>query len=383
MSWAWSGFGVLGTTLALLYAVLAVVVYAVGPRRTINRWLSLFLFLNAANVGAGGGLMYLATDYETSYAFQITAYAGGIASLMCYVAFVARAIPSPLVTWARSPIALAVLGVVTLAAEVTLFARTDLFSKGLYRASYGTWENQGGPLANSMFLAMGVVSLFGLVAAATTWLRAARGTELRRKAALYAVAFLFQDLPVAVYSFIFIFLADSPLRTALGFAVYAVFFAFPPLLTYALLRGQLFDIDIRLKITLRRSVVVSSFVVVFLLVSQILENVVDARLGYIAGGIATTLLLLALNPLQKFAERLSNVAMPKVEDTELYRGYRKLEVYRDAFEAFLMDGRVSKRERLALERLRTKLGLSWGIVERLEADHGVPTPAGGPPGSPA
>lgn len=378
MGWVWSTLGVLGVTLGVLFLALSVLVYAVAPRRTINRALSLYLFAMAANVGCGGGLMYLVDDYGVSRGFQFVAYAAGAMGIVFYAMFLSRALRSRLVSWMRAPAVLIGFVALVLVVEVLLFVRSDLFSVRLYQTSYGTWENEGGWLADGLFLSFGVMSFIGILAALSTWIRSARGSEERRRARLYTMAFAFQDLPIVIYAFWWTNLADSPLKVAVGFTVYSAMFLFPPLLTYALLRGQLFDIDIKLKLTLRRGVVVSAFVVVFLLVSQIVENIVDARLGYVAGGAATTLLLLALSPLQRAADRLSNAAMPAVQDNEVYRSYRKLEVYREAFEAFALDGQVSDRERSALERLRTKLGLTTGLVSKLENEFLMPAAPRGP-----
>ncbi len=367
MGWEWSLVGALGVGVGLLFWALALFVFLAAPSRRLNKILGLTFFCNGVNAGCGSGLMYLVSEYQYGFAFQIVAYAAFIGSIALYSVFLGMALNTPLVAPFRTRVwKIGMIGAVVVA-ETLLLTRTSWFSRGLYDPGYGTWENSGGPGSSALFYTYGGLAVIGLVAAFHTFVRAEPGTAARYKARLYAVAFATMDVPLIAYSFLPFVLSDEQFPILL-YGVYASLSVFPLLLAYAILRGQLFDLDIRLKTTLRRGVLASGFPLAYLVFSQIGENILNRELGILAGGIAAALLLLLLAPLQRFSHRVADAAIPGVKDTQQYQVFRKMEVYKDTLESFLVDGTLSERERTALDRLRVKLGLQPGAVAQLEAD---------------
>jgi hypothetical protein len=136
----------------------------------------------------------------------------------------------------------------------------------------------------------------------------------------------------------------------------------------ALVRRQLFDFDIRVKWTLRRGTVATAFLALFFIASQLIQNVSSQQLGYLGGAIAAGLLLFALRPLERAADRLAQAAMPQTNDTPQYRTFRKIEVYKAAVESAYETGAVGPRERASLEALRKKLGILGPDAAAIEAD---------------
>ena len=143
------------------------------------------------------------------------------------------------------------------------------------------------------------------------------------------------------------------------------------LLAFAILRYQLINLEIRVKWTLRRGTLVTMFLAVFFAVSGLAEAFAQqyaGRASWMLGGVAAGLLLFALNPLQKLADRLANRAMPHVEDTREFRTVQTREVYRAALESALADHRISEKERDVLATLADQLGLSAGEARALERE---------------
>lgn len=130
------------------------------------------------------------------------------------------------------------------------------------------------------------------------------------------------------------------------------------ILVYGILRTHLFDIDLKVKWTLRRGTLVGAFVVVFLAVAEIAQGILSDAYGYAAGGLAAALMLLAIRPLDRLAARVADSAMPEVQETEGYKLVRKHLVYRAAVESVLEDGEVTPKERRVLATLADELGLS-------------------------
>lgn len=128
-------------------------------------------------------------------------------------------------------------------------------------------------------------------------------------------------------------------------------------LAYGMLRLQLFDADLRLKLTLERGTIGLVFVAVFLIISQLAQSYLSDSLGWAAGGLAAGLLLIALQPLQRAAERISDAALPHVRDTPAWRDERKAELYRSAVRLAMADHEITRKEEVPLADLATQLGL--------------------------
>jgi hypothetical protein len=157
--------------------------------------------------------------------------------------------------------------------------------------------------------------------------------------------------------------------------------AVPLIVTYAILRYQLFDIDLRVKSTIHRSAIVGVFGAAFFVGSQLLEKLIPVD-GILLGIGLAALIALALKPIERLAHRLVDRMLPTVQKSPEYVADRKLEVYRVAVESALEDGDITLKERSILDRLRSKLAITIDDARRLEATLGMP-PAFPPPGSTA
>jgi len=227
--------------------------------------------------------------------------------------------------------------------------------------------------------------VYALVASIHAWRTAKRGIA-RERAGIFALAFGVRDLGWTLsYAISAWVIWAQPELTAftvmtdiswLGKFVYALGTLLAvPLITYGILRTQLFDIDLRIRWTIKQSTVAAVFVAVFYLVSEGADRLLESELGNVIGLIASALVMFFLVPVQRFAERVAGAAMPNTENTPEYAMFRKLQVYEAALAEALPDGNISERERDLLDRLRDSLGISTADADAIEHElqEGLPS----------
>jgi hypothetical protein len=142
--------------------------------------------------------------------------------------------------------------------------------------------------------------------------------------------------------------------------------ALPLLVTYALLRYQLFDISVKVRWTLAKGAVAVPFLATFFVVAQLGENFLNETLGVVGGGVAAGLLLFAFNPIQRFAEGLAEKAMPGTKSLDDMSRAQRRAFYREQLQLAWQDGTINRKERLMLEALRKRLGLTHDDAASLE-----------------
>jgi hypothetical protein len=163
-------------------------------------------------------------------------------------------------------------------------------------------------------------------------------------------------------------LVDAPLATAATVQFLADVVATlgtATLLGYAILRTQVFDVDVRLRWTVSRGTLVAIFLGVFFVVAQIAQGYLQQTQGYVVAGVATGALLLAIRPLERLADRVANAAVPGA--ARLSRDDRS-RVYLEAAREAWADGSISRDERAMLDRTRTALGITADEALRLEGE---------------
>jgi len=222
---------------------------------------------------------------------------------------------------------------------------------------------------------------WGFAAALHTWFTASSVAE-RERARAFTLAFGMRDviwtLTFAYYSAMFYGLIGQgleevpnkyntyPILLPLSYELAVIVYV--PLVAYGVLRVQLFDIDLRIKRTLRRGTVAAAFVATFFIVSEFASDYLSSRFGTVLGILGTAALLFFLDPIQRAAERLSNAAMPNTVDTPEYESFRKLQVYDSALRAALEDGHISARQRRVLDSMIKSMGIDQNVAQRMEDD---------------
>ena len=137
---------------------------------------------------------------------------------------------------------------------------------------------------------------------------------------------------------------------------------------YGILRTHLFDIDLRIRWTIKQSTLAAIIVVIMFVLSEGAERLLSTELGNVGGLIVAALVVFLLTPLQRFAERVASVAMPNTQNSPEYIAGRKMQVYESALADALLEGGISDKERSLLKTLRDTLGISSIDAATLEGD---------------
>jgi hypothetical protein len=342
--------------------------------------LAQLLFVEGTAWGSGAGFLYVMESPQVAWYVQAVFVTMLLAMPGCVLAFVGT-LPTPLVAPLNSRAGLIVIAVLTAAVELFFFAQPNRFVGDIVPAWYATWDADLPPITVDIFNLVGVIGIMSLVASLSSWARSPRGSWARRQARAFAIAFGVHDVGMFIALVLPGHLVPPPpsgnlsdIFIILGCTCTSI--AFVLLLSYGILEVQLFDIDLRIKRGIRRSTVVAVFVAGFLMVEQFVQNYFTGQFGLLLGAVTAGLMLFGLGHIRRFAEALANGAMPEVSATPEYVAYRKLEVYRAAFEGLYADGLVSDKERAMLDRHRIKLGIAPGDALAKEEEVSRETKAG-------
>jgi hypothetical protein len=344
---------------------LAVVLYRVGTSGSTARKLALLLVVEGITLISTGYIDLFLTPAVRSHhlypvwfrAEEIVHTFGDCAMLALYPPFLAVALHTRM----TRPFAGKQMRIGLALASLALFV-TVLSSPLQYGATL-------------LYLALSLLFGFALVASIHAWYVAAPGIA-RTRARVFALAFGFRDV---CWGFIYgaaIWLISigqyqvvDPEAGGLVYVIYALgTLVAVPLIAYGILRTQLFDIDLRIRWTIRQSTLAAAVVSIMFLLSEGADRLLSAELGNTAGLLAAALVVFFLAPLQRFAERVAGIAMPNTQNTPEYAAFRKLQVYEAAVAEALQEGGISKKEHALLDRLRDSLGISPTDAETLERE---------------
>jgi hypothetical protein len=339
-----------------------VVLYRVGAAGSIARKLALLLIFEGLILVTAGYVELLlipGVDLSSRYpnlqfAVLVVHTLGDVALLALYPPFLAAAIQTKLTRPFGNPrMRIGLVGVAVSIFVVVLFGPIEIGATLLY-------------------LMLFLLFTFAVVASIHAWHVAAPGIA-RTRARIFAVAFGFRDV---CWGFIYaqgIYLIaagllDQP-EQASFYIIYAsgTFFAIP-LIAYGILRTQLFDIDLRIRWTIKQSTLAAIIVTFIFLVSEGADRFLSAELGSFAGLLAAAVIVFFLTPLQRFAESVAGAAMPNTRNTPEYVAHRKMQVYEAALAEAQQEGGISTKERVLLNRLRDSLGISSADAEALERE---------------
>ncbi len=344
---------------------LATVLYRVGTSGSVARMLALLLVVEGVTLISTGYIDLLLTPAVTASNWypawfrveEIVHTLGDCAMLALYPPFLAAALQTKL----TRPFAGNRMRVGLAAAALALFVAVE-----------STPQKFGATL---LYVLLVLLFGFALVASIHAWRVAALGTA-RSRARSFALAFGIRDVcwglaystAISMIWFGQYYVVD-PDASATIYYIYAFGTLFAvPLIAYGILQAHLFDIDLRIRWTIKQSTVAAVFVAIFYLVSEGADRLLASEFGNIFGLIASALVMFFLVPVQRFAERVASVAMPNTENTPEYAIFRKLQVYEAALTEALPDGNISERERELLNRLRDSLGISIADAETIEGE---------------
>lgn len=338
---AWRGIANVAASLTLLALGL---LFLRARRSEFTRAFALYSMLAAGQKFAGGMWLYISTDpaaqarWQTASSLFLLGSTPALAHALCAFTFGRRFTQWP--AWAKAG----------LSAPFAL----------LLPAAFA-----GGPAYGAFTIGLTVVflAILALFIVAVWRLRRRTTVAAVRAQAGYVLAYLVIALSFSVEARV-ILLRYGRLpwwELSIAYVVAA------GILLYGILRIHLFDIDLKIKWTIRRGTVLGAFVAVFVIVTAVVEQWMQ-QYGVLVGGVAVGLMLLALRPLERAADRLADAAMPRVRDTSEYRTVRKREVYRAACESAMQDGIVTEKERDVLATLAEQMGLSHTEARAIERE---------------
>jgi hypothetical protein len=349
---------------------LAVVLYRVAPRGSTARKLAVLLAVEGLALFTAGypdfvfGLDWAVNFYEKYPALGMASFlihhlADG-AMIALYPPFLAAALATGFTAYfARKSVSitLAIIGLVlALSTVVTMLL----------------WESQIGSAL--LYIAVMLLFVFALIASIDAYRKAKPGLA-KTRAGVFASAFGIRD---ACWGFVY---GASFWMTAAGtmgpsFTIFWVTkFVYAlgtllavPLIAYGVLRAHLFDIDLRIRWTIKQSTLAALVVAIVFLISEGVSTFFSAEFGTLAGLFAAAVVIFFLTPLQQFAERVANSAMPNTKNTPEYVAFRKMQVYEAALVDALSEGGISARERALLGHLRESLGITAADADAIERE---------------
>lgn len=373
MDWVWNPWALPAMVVVLGAWLMATIVFVTRPDRSQNRLLAAYLVLESFAFLWLSVLPRLVGTEPTAYATSGTGYFVWPWVMVFYLLFLST-LNTPMVTplrWRSTRIGIFLLGAI---ASMSALMWPRLWHKEFVNPWFGGFGGSGDTILNqSLFAWALLVSLFALAAAISSLRRAPPHGPSRTQARAFVTAFAFRDSGMVLFA-----ISALAVGAALGVGRFSVgdlvlLFLWPfsvtmmhIFLALGILRAQLFDIDLKIKWTINKSTLVAVFVGVFFVSAQVAQAFLTTEYGWAIGGVVAGLLLLAINPLQRFAAHIADTAMPNVHDSEEHRTIRKHEVYQAALEEALADGELSSKDRSVLAALQDHLGITAKEALHLE-----------------
>lgn len=373
-AWAWDWAALPGLVSGLVSWSLAFFVYRARPDRTQNRFLAAFLLFAGLAWASFHGVGTLSTSSAFVYGTGVFFNYAHVTAHLFHLLFVST-LPTPIARPFRSRWGRLVIFWVYWLIVLDLTLWRDQWIVGTVpAAAEGTWFLEFGlhfALLTPLFMTLFLV---GLAAAIDAYRRAGPGVS-RAQTRAYLMAFAVHDGGLALWTIWFMVFG----ATASQATVERLTHWEPPLvniwmvcfLAWGILKTQLFDIDLRVKIAFERSTVVSAFLVAFWVGGELVEALLPVGESLLWGLVAAGVVALAFRPLQRAAHRLANRVFTGVEPSDDYLGARKADVYRATIEGALEDGAVTTAERSMMDALRDNLGISVAEAQRIERELGL------------
>jgi len=365
--------GILALVAVAMCWALALVLFRVGSRGSVARKLALLLVAEGVTLVSSGSTEFLLgplvafydkhpwySDVETIvHAF------GDSCMLALYPPFLAAALQTPLTrTFSGRNVRWFLAG-----AAIAIYLLVVFSGVPAARQSQGPWFSIA---LTVLFVSLSILFGFAFVASLQAWY--ASTGAVRKRARIFALAFGIRDICWGylyarclwqVWSGEYLSITDQvpPMYVVYTFGTFIAV----PLIAYGILRTQLFDIDLRIRWTIKQSTLAAAVIAIVYAISEGANRMLSNELGNFAGLIAAAVVVFFLAPLQRFAERVASVAMPNTHDTPEYAAFRKLQVYQAAVSEALPGG-IGAKEKALLQRLRDSLGIAPADAIAIERD---------------
>jgi len=319
----------------------------VSPSLLIKRFTVLLLIENIAILTSSAGIELLLNYKLTGQTETILAlihHLTDVLLLALYPVFVAHALPvkalKPLTT-VRSRYALYTVGSV-------VYALLVLMRLGFIESSFEP-DTPLYLLLVIMFVVMLVFSAFAV--------KKAKTQLEKEKAMAFVCAFGVRDLAwAAVY---FAAVTGLIMKAPMFFNQLYVgaTLVYIPIMIYGILKVQLLDIEIRLKSTIKNTLLGGAFIAFFYLISEGTNEFLSSQLGGVVAFVVSILLTIFLSPLHRWAEHVASRLIHGDIDSPDYSASRGLQIYSAAVEEALAYGAITRGQIALLDRLRESLQL--------------------------
>ncbi len=331
--------GMLALVAVVMCCGLSVVLFRAGVRGSVARKLALLLVVEGVALASSGSIEYLFGSLEAFYQrnpsfamAEIVIHAlGDCGMLALYPPFLAAALNT---RWTRPFADRRVRIGVASGAAVLYAALLWPLAKSMRTSAPLDFRLLSLP-TGVLYVALVVLFAFAFATSLRVWYTSTGAA--RKRARIFAVAFGIRD---ACWGFIYATqvwalsrgdYADVFTTIPPWFIVYTLgTFLAVPLIAYGILRTQLFDIDLRIRWTIKQSTLAAAVIAIVYVLSEGASRLLSNELGNIAGLLAAAVVVFFLAPLQRFAEHVSRAAMPNTNDTPEYAVFRKLQVYEAA-----------------------------------------------------
>lgn len=227
------------------------------------------------------------------------------------------------------------------------------------------------------------IPVYSLLAATSSLRRPRTGIEESVRARAFAIAFSVLAGALIILSLAIAIAATTDAADVALAGIALVYWPVSAVIVslvagYGQLRPQKFDLDLKVKIGIKRSTVYGMFIAASFAAFELVQQTLGELMG-VAGAIVAAAALFPFRArLERWAERLSNKALPNVHDTPEYRAMKKMSVYRSAVATALRNG-ITDDEQSLLGMLRTQLDLAddiAGLIESEARSASAATPAG-------
>ncbi len=330
------------------YLIAMLVIDGIAVISSYSNWSYVDQFLGSMSLGSLWGSIHQSSDW---------------ALIAVYLPFLGLTLESTLVRPLKNPVIRNAVLYLGLAIALSMFV-LPLEIREYFRVPF--------------YVVICIVLAYGFIAAIHTWVTATSEAK-RERAKAFTLAFGIRDVlwtstfamnTLYYYGILGDGFSDESdaLPALVPFAYALALILYVPLVAYGVLRVQLFDVDLRIKRTLKRSTIAAAFVATFFVVSELAGEFLSSQLGTVLGIVVTGGLVFFLDPIQRAAERLSNAAMPNTVQTPEYENFRKLQVYESALQAALEDGHISQRQRRVLDSMIRSMGIDEKVAAQLESD---------------
>ena len=353
MSYAFNWLAIPNVVSLIFSAFLAIVVLKTNPNKNYNRVFAL-MFIDVSITAFSGAMVLFSTDPN----MLIWKDLSFLSSLPVYglVVYFVSIFPRKCTVFGKQRYAGALLFL------------PSVLAGGLYLRDRSPFI-AGGPLEGSWEIATITSLFYALLVLVRSHLYAISEIE-RRQVKYVLVAFAIQAVFCVTYLAIRFSLSFHSVYVAVAAASVLVDVLFVVLIAYAILKYQLFDIEVKMKRSIRYSIIMTAFVISLIVFNESLEFFLMESLfsGPVFSISAAVFIAVLFTPVNSLAKKGVDKLFPNVSDSEQHYYFKKTEIYKATLEQAWVDGSPSEKEKAMLKRLREKLDISEKDHEKLKAE---------------